>query len=439
MARPDYDALVVGAGAAGLAATAALVRAGLSVLVLEARDRIGGRAWTHHERGLRVPIELGAEFIHGRPAETLSLLRKTGTAADRAPRTRCNLRDGEIMDRGAAYTEIRNFVRAIRLSAANDVSFETLLERNRHRLSADALAFARMRVQSYDAADPARVSARDIIEEWRNESTAPDAHLRPHGGYGALLASLASGLDEKKVHVRLNAIVRTVRWSRGAVEVEGDCEGRPWNAAAARAIITLPLGVLQLPRHAKGAVNFSPALREKQPALKALVSGPVLKVALKFRSAFWEKLEHGRYRNVAFFHAPGAMFPTFWTALPARAPLLIAWAAGPNAMRLAGAGKRDIVRHAVKTLTGVFGRRAGVSAKFEGALLHDWQRDPFARGAYSHVLVGGGTARAALAAPLRETLYFAGEATDVEGEAGTVAGALQSGTRAARELVAQFA
>jgi monoamine oxidase len=439
MASPDYDALIVGAGAAGLAASAALVRAGLSVLVLEARDRIGGRAWTCHEPGLRVPIELGAEFIHGRPAETLSLLRKTGTAADRAPRSRWDLRGGEVNDWSAAFAEVRQFVRGIRLSTANDVSFATLLERNRHRLSADAVAFARMRVQSYDAADPARVSARDIIEEWRSESTAPNTNFRPHGGYGALLASLARGLDKQKVRVRLNTIVRTVRWSRGAVEVEGDCGGSPWSATAKRAIITLPLGVLQLPRYAKGTVNFSPALREKQPALKELVSGPVLKVALKFRSAFWEKLAHGRYRDIAFFHAPGAVFPTFWTALPARAPLLIAWAGGPNATRLAGASKRDIVRHAVKTLTAVFGRCAGVSAKFEGALLHDWQRDPYARGAYSHVLVGGGTARAALAAPLRETLYFAGEATDIEGEAGTVAGALQSGTRAARELVAQFA
>jgi monoamine oxidase len=438
MAGIDYDALVVGAGAAGLAATAALERAGLSVLVVEARDRIGGRAWTHHERGLRVPIELGAEFIHGRPAETLSLLRKTGTSADKAPRTRCDLRGGEVMDWAAAFAEIRKFVRAIRLSAAHDVSFATLLERNRHRLSADAVAFARMRVQSYDAADPARVSARDIVEEWRSESTAPDTNFRPHGGYGALLAALARGLDKQKVRVRLNAVARTVRWSRGAVEVEGDCAGRTWRATATRAIITLPLGVLQLPRHAQGAVNFSPALTEKQPALKELVSGPVVKVALKFRSAFWETLKQGRYRDVAFFHAPGAMFPTFWTALPARAPLLIAWAGGPNATRLAGAGKRDIVRHAVKTLTAVFGRSAGVGAKLEGALLHDWQRDPYARGAYSHVLVGGGTARAALAQPLQETLYFAGEATNIDGEAGTVAGALQSGTRAARELMAQF-
>jgi monoamine oxidase len=164
----------------------------------------------------------------------------------------------------------------------------------------------------------------------------------------------------------------------------------------------------------------------------------VLKVLLQFREAFWDELSGGRYRDVAFFHPREAPFPTFWTALPLRVPLLVAWAAGPKADRLAHAAKTEIVEHALASLAELFGNRPMIDKLLDSAWLHDWQRDPYARGAYSYVTVGGDDAREQLAEPLRDTLFFAGEAADTEGEAGTVAGALQSGRRAARELLASL-
>jgi monoamine oxidase len=199
-------------------------------------------------------------------------------------------------------------------------------------------------------------------------------------------------------------------------------------------IITLPLGVLQLAPRAQGAVRFSPALASKRRPLKGLVAGSVIKVPMLFRNAFWEELDGGRYREASFFHVPGSLFPTFWTAAPERAPLLNAWAGGPNALRLTGRSMRDIVREAVRCLEGMFGHD-GIEGLLQAAWVHDWQTDPYARGAYSYVAVGGHGAREELAAPLRKTLYFAGEATDFEGEPATVAGALQSGLRAAREVL----
>jgi monoamine oxidase len=431
-----FDVVIIGAGAAGLAAAAELERSGRSVLVLEARDRIGGRVWTRHEPGLPVPVELGAEFIHGRPAATFSLLRKAGVTAVDAPLVRLTVRRGRLEPRGdAEFTEVQ---RALRHHAGalekNDVSFATFLARARHGLSGEARAFARMRVRGYDAADPARVSARAIAEEWAGEGAIETGHFRPRGGYGALLASLDGALG-RGVRLQLQSIVHTVRWQRGSIEVVGTGLGKPFRATASRAIVTLPLGVLQLPPDAPGAVRFTPALKAKEPALKRLASGVVIKVALRFRTAFWEGLDHARYRDISFFHSPRAAFPTFWTALPARAPLLIAWAGGPKAARLTGGATRDIVRQAVTSLKSVFGKRADIEAQLAAAWLHDWQQDPFAHGAYSYVKVGGGSARQALATPLQDTLFIAGEATDFEGEHGTVAGALQSGIRAAREVL----
>ena len=307
-----------------------------------------------------------------------------------------------------------------------------------------------MRVQGYDAAEPARASARAIAEEWGAEDAASSGHFRPQGGYGALLAALADGLRGSRVELQLQSVVRAVQWKRGSVEAAGTQtrdEGRgtrerrtrveSFRVVARKAIITLPLGVLKLPSRAPGAVRFTPPLTEKRPALDGLVSGAVIKAALLFRTPFWEELDAARYCGVSFFHSPKAAFPTFWTALPERAPLLIAWAGGPNAARLSGAAAPDIVHQAVTSLASVFGTRTGIEERLAAAWVHHWQRDPFARGAYSYVAVGGRGARRALAEPLRDTLFFAGEAADFEGEHGTVAGALQSGARAARQALAQ--
>jgi monoamine oxidase len=201
--------------------------------------------------------------------------------------------------------------------------------------------------------------------------------------------------------------------------VRGLFHGQPFTARARQAIVTLPLGVLQA-----NDVRFVPALAAKRTALDKLASGPVVRVAMRFHEAVWEK----RAPGVAFFHDPKAGFPTFWTPLPMRAPLLTAWAGGPKARMMSGMTERTQIAAALGGVRKIF-----KDARLAAAIAQDWHRDPFSRGGYSYVLVGGMGAREALAAPLGETLFFAGEATDTD-EAGTVAGALRSGKRAAREV-----
>jgi monoamine oxidase len=424
----DFDVAVIGAGAAGLAAADVLARAGKSVLVLEARDRVGGRCWSLREPELPVPVELGAEFIHGRPRATFELLARAGVAAvDRTG-------DGWYADRGRMkpmgeiFSEIRRAMREAR-PPARDVSFETYLERELRHLPRLARVFARRRVEGYEGADPARASARTMVEEWSGEDEATAAsHYRPLGGYGPLLDWLAGTLDPDHVRLELQTAVTAVRWRRGNVEIDATSGGRPISCRARRAIVTLPLGILQLARNAPGAVRFTPALEAKRNALRSLAPSRVVKVVMRFRSAFWETRKGGHCRDAAFIRAPGAPFPSFWTALPVRVPLLVAWAGGPRAARLSGNDAPTMIRRAEESLASAFGRGTPGA---EAAYVHDWQQDPYSRGAYSYVTVGGAGARKALAAPLKGTLYFAGEAADFEGENGTVAGALQSGTRAA--------
>ncbi|HEV7802801.1 MAG TPA: NAD(P)/FAD-dependent oxidoreductase [Burkholderiales bacterium] len=432
----SQDVIIIGAGASGLIAAANLARAGCSALVLDARERIGGRISSHHEPGLAVPVELGAEFIHGRSEATFGVLDQAGAAAVDTGGEHWSLRDGVLHPSDALFHEIQEAMRGTHALKKHDLSFDAFLDKYlKDALSPEARESARMLAQGFDAADTRRASARAIVEEWTGGASVEAPQFRPLGGYGALLAHLASRLRGTEVRVQLETVIRAVRWKRGAVEVRGTFHGRPFAASAKRAIVSLPLGVLQASSRAPGTVRFTPALTAKRDALKHLAPGPVLKVLLRFRGAFWEEIDDGRYRDVAFFHAPKAAFPTFWTTLPIRTPLLVAWAAGPKAMRLAGAEKPQIVSEALKSVEWLFGRRATLDDLLETAWVHDWQTDPYARGAYSYVTVGGDDAREQLAQPLLGTLFFAGEAADCEGEAGTVAGALQSGARAAREVL----
>ncbi len=323
-------------------------------------------------------------------------------AAVDSTRTQRVLLNGKLED-------VNIFAQAQRVArgtfTGRDVSFQAFLKKKRvPRLTR---TLASMMVQGFDAADPRKASAREIIAEWTGGGLGA-SQPRPWGGYASLLESLA-------VPVQLQTVVTRVRWRRHSVHIEGLRRGEAWRAWAPRAVIAVPIGVL-------------PSLvKEKRRALAKLESGPVIRVAMAFREAFWEK----RHPGVAFFHSPDAPFPTFWTPLPMHAPLLTCWAGGPKAARLTGSSEARLLKAAMASVRSVLGDIEAPRA----VLMHDWAADPFARGGYSYVKVGGTGAREELAAPLEETLYFAGEATDTE-QSGTVGGALASGQRAAREIAA---
>jgi monoamine oxidase len=249
------------------------------------------------------------------------------------------------------------------------------------------------------------------------------------GGYSSVLSALAGSLERDNIQLQLQSVVKEIRWQRGSAEIDVTRFDQKTTLKATTVIVTLPLGILQA-----GSVRFTPALDSKKSALEQLVFGPVLKLSLRFRKAFWEELDDGKYAGASFFHSADTTFPTFWTTLPLRAPLMTAWVAGPKAARLSTQEMPHIVGQALESLTTLF---TGARLELEGAYLHNWQTDPYSLGAYSYIGVGGSDARKTLAAPLEDTLFFAGEATD-ENEAATVGGALQSGARVAREITKRF-
>jgi len=428
-----FDTLIIGAGAAGLAAASELTAQGQSVCLLEARPRVGGRVLTLHEAGVAVPIELGAEFIHGESPAVFENLRVAGDIAIDATQTRWMLQDGRLQPGESAFEAMKQGLQKLARTRA-DLSLAEFLERHRRTLSGSVRSMAQMLVEGFDAADPGRVSALEILKEWRGNSAADAPTFRPRRGYGALLDTMNRSLDPARAQLRLDTRVTELRWRRGAVTAHAVRHGEPMQVQAHQALVTLPLSVMQLPAEAAGAVQFVPQLSQKRSALARLATGPVVKLLLRFSRPFWAEIHEERYRQAAFFLASAAPFPTVWTMLPLRTPLLTVWAGGPKAARLDGKSTGELVRLALESLALMFGRDVPYERLLEGVYWHDWQRDPFACGAYSYSLVGGARARRALAQPVEQTLFFAGEATDEE-EAAGVGGALNSGTQAARKLL----
>jgi monoamine oxidase len=422
------DVVVIGAGAAGLAAARDLSQSGRRVVVLEARDRWGGRVFTQRSPVWPAPVELGAEFIHGEAAATMEAARTAGLAVETLPDRHVWAKDGRLRPMGDTWSRFDRVRQRISKRGA-DVSIADFLARA--ALPPAAKQVARMMVEGYHAAPLDRMSAHALAVG--DEETGEGAH-RQHrlvAGYDALLGWLRAGLDPSRVSVHLRAAASEVRWEGPRVQVRarvgtGAVE-KTFRAAAL--LVAVPLGVLKARPEEPGGLRFVPELTRYRAALDGLEMGHVVKVILRFRERAWS-------HQADFFHAAGAAFPTWWTRGPLRVPVLTAWAGGPAAEALQGLSERDIVDVALATLSSMLGeRRPRLEQLLEGWAWHDWQADPLSRGAYAYVRVGGVPAQRMLARPVEGTIFFAGEHTEAE-ETGTVSGAIASGRRAARQVQA---
>ncbi|HEY3138726.1 MAG TPA: NAD(P)/FAD-dependent oxidoreductase [Blastocatellia bacterium] len=438
------DVLIIGAGVAGLAAAREISAAGFSVKVLEARDRIGGRLLTIHDDKSGTPIELGAEFVHGRPPEIFDIARAAGLRLCELSQRHLQLRDGLLTKSDEIWSELEEIMDGIRDVREPDLSFREYLDKYCRNQSEESKSIATMFVEGFHAARPEVISVKSLQQG--NEAAdriEGDRQFRIFGGYDGVVAWLERECLSNDVSFHLNAIVEEVRWRRDRVDVMIESERRRYEAR--RAIVSLPLGVLQASPSESGAVKFAPEITEKQAAARALRMGPVVKINLLFREAFWETLElatkDGResLRNLGFIHAASEPIPTWWTQLPAQSPVLVGWAGGPVAEKVAQGDNQLIIDGALKSLSRIFRvPESRIENLLDATYSHDWNRDIFTRGAYSYVSAGGLDAQSKLAHPIEDTLFFAGEATNTEGHSGTVHGAIATGLRAAREVVASL-
>jgi monoamine oxidase len=435
----DTDVVVVGAGAAGLAALEELDRAGTRALCLETRDRIGGRVFTLRDPLCPIPIELGAEFIHGRPPEIWDLIKSGRLTAYDCVEQAVHLEDGKPKNNRDAWESVDRVMSDMQRSATerDDQTFASFLEQSSY--SEDAKRLATSYVEGFNAARKEVVGIASLAEDARAaDEIDGDRSFRILNGYDSVLTQLLKSIGEIGTKLRLNSIVERIKWERGAtvVHVRSALTGALETVRSTRAIITVPLGVLEAACENPGSIRFEPEPVEILTGARALRFGHVIRVVLRFREAFLES--NHEISDAGFLFSDEQLFPTWWTPLPVHAPILTGWSAGPHADELVGKAQSVVVLEALATLARITGyTRQRLTGLLEAVYSHDWHGDPFARGAYSYVPAGALPARKALAEPVADTLYFAGEATNLDGHSATVHGAIASGKRAARQCIAE--
>ncbi len=417
------DVIVVGAGIAGLAAARTLAEAGLRVTLVEARDRVGGRVHTVPAVEGGLPVELGAEFVHGLPPELIQLIDEAGlTRFELEGATRCfgeHNGVGRLEPCGDRREVEQLFDELGHLEPPQvDLSFTEFVAQRGFK--AEAVAWATNYVEGFNAADASRISILSLAKQQAAEDAiSGDRLFRVVEGYARVPEFLLRRFLDAGGEWVVSTAVRTIAWKPGRVEVK-TLAGRNFRASAA--IITLPLGVLQA-----RSVAFVPQPIEILDAADRLAMGTAARVVYEFDRALWPE-------GVSFLFAPVATPPTWWTTSPRRTAMLTGWMAGRKASELKLDGLPET---GLATLAGFFGGRFhNVHKHLLRWHHHDWQADTHSLGAYTYVPRGAIHASDQLSVPVEKTLFFAGEHTDTSGHWGTVHGALRSGYRAAEQVLA---
>jgi monoamine oxidase len=433
--------VVVGAGVAGLAAAGRLAGKGLDVTVVEARNRIGGRVWTRHDPGVGAPIELGAEFVHGAAPPVEQAARDAELDIVAITGQRWAGGGGRLRPYGRTASRLDRVLKRLGAGTQQDRSFAQALAGMRSLSAADrrlALGY----VQGFEAADPELVSARSLAggmgrRREGEEDRDDDRIARVAGGYDRLARAMAAPVMRR---IRLQTVVTRVQWGAGEAAVQTHSPGGQAELHARSVIITVPLGVLTAPPGSTGHITFDPPLPSKDRAMRSLAMGAAVRVALQLDEPFWLSRRfasrHGGVRldAMTFLFADSPVpFPTWWTAYPLPAPLLVGWCGGPPAWALSQQPREAVVDAAVRSIAGLFGvSRRSMARRVRAAHTHDWSNDPYSRGCYSYIRVGGTRAPAALARSVRGTLFFAGEHVYGRGREGTLDAAIASGWHAAK-------
>jgi monoamine oxidase len=324
--------------------------------------------------------------------------------------------------------------------SAPDQSFQEFLERTCGDLPWHTRIEAAAYVESFHACNASRISAH-ALARWHRSDRKIQGHrgFRFPNGYEGLVGALLAASKADLLTVRLNTVVTEIAWSPGTVEVTAKSpEQQHASIRAEAAVITLPLGVLQAPLGTGGAVCFRPELTEKADALQQLEMGTAVRLVLCFSHCFWTDptLVRSPMPDLSFLSSPEELFPTWWSSASVGTAMLTGWSGGVRAEQLSGRGNAAIMECGLEVLHHVFGvPLETLRYLVQESFVHDWQSDPYCRGAYSYAHADGSEAARRLAAPMGDTLFFAGEATDCSGHNGTVHGAIASGQRAATELL----
>jgi phytoene dehydrogenase-like protein len=288
MNATKYDAIVIGAGAAGLVAGCTLAEAGRRVAILEARDRIGGRIWTRTvplASGGSLSVEFGAEFIHGLPEESWSLIRAAKLGTHEVGGTSLSYSNGQLHAGSEQHQGTERVLEDMmqwmaRQPSGTDMSFAEYLKLA--GVEGPAAQAAANYVEGFNAADQNRVSVAALVKQQRaEEAINTDRLFRLDGSYADIPTYLADRFIGAGGELKLSAPVTKITWRAGDVGVQYQNAGEVSQLRANRALITVPLGVLQAE-----VIEFVPRPSAVLRQANRLVMGEVMRLILVFKEKF---------------------------------------------------------------------------------------------------------------------------------------------------------
>lgn len=429
MEQDKFDVLVIGAGAAGLIAAWELAQVYKRVAIIEARDRVGGRIHTIEDAGFSMPIEVGAEFVHGKLKLTRWLLEKGKIQSYEVSGDIWRKEDLGLEKEKDFIEDYRLLERKFKL-LDRDMPVEDFL--NTHFKGPEyeeVRSSLQSYVEGYYAADTTRASTFALREELQE---ADAEQYRVEGGYGKLIQVLMEELEKRKCPLILASPAQTISWQKNQVAVQTTKSIYYCN----KLLLTVPIGVLQA-----GSLTFSPAFPQKLEAARALGFGPVIKIILQFSHAFWKDKEQTGNKDLskAGFIFSGEAVPTWWTQYPKEDPILVGWLGGPNAERFKNLSEEDILQKALNSLSHIFTLDSNVLKKdLAHYAIVNWATDPYCCGGYSYDVVDGKRLKQILKEPVEGTIFFAGEGLYEGLEIGTVEAALVNGREVAHQLIVSF-
>lgn len=420
----DPEIVIIGAGAAGLMAARELGKSGKKVLVLEARDRIGGRIMPINE-GFDYPAEGGAEWIHGDAPITKGLIKEAGLTLIREAGDVWNARSGD-------FTVHKSFIdgnlelkeRLAQLK--EDVSISDFLDKNFDSSKYKDLKNSIVKiVEGYDAADPDLISTLTLRSEWlgvKSSLVEIDEDHRIKQGYGALMDFLRNECEKHGVEIRLSNLVKSIEMVASGVLINESMK-------AEKVIVTVPISVLK-------DIDFkNEELKNKIAYADKIGFGNVIKFLVKFKTRWWEDVKGKDLSKMAFILC-NEKFLTWWSQYPETQNTLTGWMAGPEAAKHKDCSDEELFEIAITSLSNAINiSKEDIKNELISYKVINWVNDPFTRGAYSYDRFDTGDVYEKLAEPYQNAVYLAGEAL-YSGEAtATVEGALGSGLETARKII----